>query len=218
MLIILSVSCGKKDIKKNVTVSGNVRNNCTGGPFAGVKVKFTTVHDKSLGKSQSSNLITLTDNNGNFSFTNLEINSNSDYKYFISIDTYSNYDYEFLGISPQELDKNQISTPYQIGVSATFKLLNFYLPTGVTINSPDSFSLKLQQRVYHSYEPNNIWEINYFSFNGISYLNNSAAHSGNRMMGWWHVTLNKTKSGVSSTIYDSVFVDIGGTSTYTIPW
>ena len=49
-LILFVVSCGKKDVAKNVTVSGNVRNNCTGVGFAGVKVKFTTRHEKSFGK------------------------------------------------------------------------------------------------------------------------------------------------------------------------
>ncbi len=184
-ITLLSVSCGKKDITKNVTVSGNVRNNCTGGPFAGVKVKFTTTHEKSFGKTKTSTLTSVTDNIGDFSFNNLEINNNN--KYFMSIDTYSNYDYEFFGISPQELDKNQISTPYQIGVSASFKALTIQLPQGVTVSSPDSFNILLEQKTLHKYEPSRIWQIPY---------DYGTIH--NYPMGWWHITLNKTKSGVNS--------------------
>jgi hypothetical protein len=217
-IILFVVSCGKKDVAKNVTVSGNVRNNCTGVGFAGVKVKFTTSHEKSFGKIETSTLTAITDNSGNFSFSNLEINNNSNYKYFMSIDSYSNYDYEFFGISPQELDKGKISNPYQIGVSASFKILNFHLLNGLVINPPDTFSARFFQRTLHKFESSRIWYFDIASGDGLSYLNNSANYIGNYPMGWWHITLDKTKSGVNSTIYDSIYVDMGGTATYTIPW
>jgi len=209
LTMLLFTNCGKKDVTKNLIVSGNVRNNCTGGPFAGVKVKFTTTHEKYFGKTESSTLISSTDNNGNFSFSNLEINNNSKYKYFLSIDTYSNYDYEFFGISPQELDKNTISNPYQIGVSASFKALTIQLPQGLSVTPPDSFAILLEQRSLHKYEPWRIWALEFKNDYGTIH---------NYPMGWWHITLNKTKSGISSTIYDSIYVDMGSTATYTIPW
>jgi hypothetical protein len=149
------VSCNKKDITKNVTVSGNVRNNCTGKGFVGVTVNFKTTHEKAFGKTVSSSQTVVTDSDGDFSFNNIDIYGSSKYNYYISIPTYSNHDFEFFGISSQKLNKSEMTTPYQIGVSATFKLLYFFLPNGVTINSPDSFSIKLQQRIYHSFEPNN---------------------------------------------------------------
>ncbi len=215
---LLFASCGKKDITKNVTVSGNVRNNCTGGSFTGVKVKFTTIQDKSFGKSETTTLISTTDNNGNFAFNDLEINNNSKYKYYLSIDTYSNQYYEFFGISPQELDKGKITNPYKIGVSATFYRMYVILPNGVVINSPDSFSIKCEQKILHSFEPDRLYIHNSYSHNGLSYLSNNIPFLGNYPMGWWHITLNKTKSSVSSTVYDSVYIDMGGTATYTIPW
>jgi hypothetical protein len=52
----------------------------------------------------------------------------------------------------------------------------------------------------------------------MSYVSNNSYHLGNHRMGWWHITLDKTKSGIHSLIEDSIYLDMGGTSTYTIPW
>ncbi|MES2566260.1 MAG: hypothetical protein V4565_05305 [Bacteroidota bacterium] len=203
LIIFFFATCQKKDNSSNITISGNVRNNCTGYGFKNVTVNFKSTAPKSSGTL----LTTTTDNNGNFSFENVEINSNSNYKYFLSVPSYSNPDYEFFGIGSQELNKEEVSNPYQIGVSASFKALTIQLPQGTTVILPDSFNILLEQKTLHQYEPLRVWQIPY---------DYGTIH--NYPMGWWHITLNKTKSGVNSVVYDSVFVDMGGTAIYTIPW
>jgi hypothetical protein len=213
---------GDNTVLENVTVHGNVRNNCTGLGFSDVKVKFTVAS-----KDGTSEQVVLTDQNGDFSFPAQKVYMNSSYNYYLSIDSYTDYDlidgmshknYEFFGIGKQKLDKNTMTEHFQIGVSATFKLLYTFLPDAVVVNAPDSFSLKREQRTLHFYEPNRVWEMTYHSYDGKSYLTNENTYIGNYPMGWWHIILDKWKDGIHSVIQDSIYMGLGSTETYTIPW
>jgi hypothetical protein len=219
----LLLSCDKDKEKDEVsvhTIYGYVRNNCTGGPFPDVEV-ILTINNGSTQKSK-------TDSLGNFSFPNVAVHSHSKYKYYLSVDSYTNYsinengysqiNYEFYGIGKQELNKNEIGNKYTIGLSASCKLLYLYIPDGIQINSPDSFVFYQQQKVLHYYEPNRIWESTAFSYDGISYLSNESAYIGNHPMGLWHITVKKWKDGVYSEVQDSIYMDKGETKIYTIPW
>ncbi|MBI4645398.1 MAG: hypothetical protein HY738_02100 [Bacteroidia bacterium] len=37
-------------------------------------------------------------------------------------------------------------------------------------------------------------------------------------MGWWQITFDKTKEGVHLIIYDSIYLDMGATEEYYLPW
>ncbi len=207
-VLLLLNACQKDDITTNVTVKGNVRNNCTGKGFANVEVQFL------IKQGGVNTILTTTDANGNFSFSGIDIHSSSKYSYALNIETHSYYDYNFYGIGPIEIDKNQITNFNQFGVSASFKLCTFYLPTGTLITPPDTFTVKLEQRILHSYEPNRIWAGN---VTPGSFLTGNP-NFGNYPMGLWHITLDKTKGGVHSIVYDSIYLDMGATANYNVPW
>jgi len=85
IFIILLIACNKD---KDVTICGNVRNDCTGNGYPGIEVVFITAKKKlvtlsSYNSETISTVSTITDNNGNFSFSGIEINNNSRYSYAI---------------------------------------------------------------------------------------------------------------------------------------
>jgi len=192
-----------KDKTEEISVKGNVRNNCTGLPFKAVAVRFT----KPEGTESRE-----TDNEGNFDFGDVEVNGKNNYTYKLGISGYSNPDYEFYGITVG-LVKDELKVFHQFGVSASFKLLRFVIYNQQNINPPDSFFLSGSQHTLHYYEPDRIDRFE-FSSNGFY---NGVGISG-YPMGWWHITLEKYKSGIHTAVYDSVYVGIGATETYTIPW
>lgn len=216
ILILFLASCGKKDLSTNQTISGNVRNNCTGTGFADVKVNFITIKKKAFGKTESHAVSTKTDADGNFSFIT-DVDKSGKHSYAIDIPGYSNYDTEFYGIMA-DIEPENLSRFHQFGVSASYKSLYLNLPQGITINSPDSFFISMHQNTLHFYEPERVWKINYSSFNGISSANNNINYSGGYPMGWWQITLDKTKGGVHSVMQDSIYLGMGASATYTIPW
>jgi hypothetical protein len=63
-----------------------------------------------------------------------------------------------------------------------------------------------------------------FSFKGkvqTSYfpgIDNYFSNIDGYPMGWWHIDLKKYKNGVHSNLTDSVYIDMGETKIYTIPW
>jgi hypothetical protein len=224
-IFILLLSCKKGDdtVLENVTVHGNVRNNCTGTGFSDVKVKFTVTS-----KDGTNEQIVLTDQNGNFSFPAQKVYMNSSYNYYLSIDSYTDYDlidgmshknYEFFGIGKQKLDKNTMDEHFQIGVSATAKILFLKFPTGTIIAPPDSINLILEQRILHYYEPERVWQIplpiskynGYITENDSSYINYYP-------MGLWYIIIDKWKNGIQTITIDSVYRELGGVDEYVIPW
>jgi hypothetical protein len=62
------VTCKKNDVSKNVTITGNVRNNCTGTGFANVTVQLIMTFEKSSGKKEITTIETACNYNGDFSF------------------------------------------------------------------------------------------------------------------------------------------------------
>lgn len=214
--LLLFNSCEKDKITTDVTARGNVRNNCTGKGFANVEVEFLTRKKNTT----SSSTTTTTDASGNFSFSGLDIHSSSKYSYALYIEDHNHYligEYGHSGIGPIEIDKDKISIFQQIGISASFKICTINLPSGIAVTPPDTFTLKFEQKTLHYYEPNRIYEQYYYP----RFLNSGSLYSpnwGDYPMGLWHITFDKTKSGVHTVINDSIFLDMGATASYTVPW
>ncbi len=213
-LITTNASCSKNEdiVTKNVAVRGNLRNDCTGTGFSGVSVSFYTRKTN----SGISYLTTSTDLKGNFSFTGLDIHSSNDYAYGLFIDTYVRGSTEFDGIGPEDINKEQLSTFFQLSTLATFNNCPLRLPPGISINAPDTFTLTFIQNVLHFYEPKNTYMLTLFprDFQPPSKLVNIGGYP----MGWWNIALDKTKSGIHTIIHDSIYLRFGEDTTYIIPW
>jgi hypothetical protein len=215
LVILFLTSCGKKDVSRNQVISGNVRNNCTGSGFADVTVNFICTQKKSLGKSETSILSTKTNANGDFNFTT-DVNTSGKCSYAIDIPGYSNAQTEFYGIRA-DIEANRFSEFQQFGVSASFSNCFITLPSGIAVLSPDTFTLSFKQPVLHFYEPSRLWTAIYYP----RFLNAGSMYSpnfGNYPMGWWQITLDKTKSGVHTVTQDSIYLGMGASATYVIPW
>jgi len=220
--------CKKDDITKNVTFHGNVRNDCTGYGFAGVKVELITYKLEkkvfSLTSTEKRSVIsTTTDANGNYSFSGIEIHSSSNYAYVVNIPSYYNDSTELVGIS-WEINKDNLSLFQQFGITAKFKLCYLRLPLNIHIVSPDTFTVFLEQKTLHRYEPEKNYKFSipsslFFPRNDIIIPDfQYYSYWGNSSMGWWHITLDKTKGGVHSVIEDSIYLDQGATKSYTLQW
>jgi len=220
--------CKKDDITKNVTFHGNVRNDCTGYGFAGVKVELITYKLEkkvfALTSTEKRNIIsTTTDANGNYSFSGVEIHSSSKYTYGINIPSYYNDSTELVGIS-WEIHKDNLSLFQQFGITATFNRCYIYLPANTYIVSPDTFTVTLEQKAIKRYEPGLNCKLTlpynlFFPDNGIVMPDVQYFYCcGDYVMGWWHITLDKTKRGVHSVIEDSIYLDQGATKSYTLQW
>jgi hypothetical protein len=208
-------SCEKdKDVVKKETIKGNVFNTCTGKGFANVDIKFLERHEKRFNKVDVISHSCTTDASGNFIFQDIDIHNGDEYSYALNIESHYYYDYNFYGIGPIEYSKSELLNFHRLGISASFKICTFYLPSGTVITPPDTFVLRLEQRTLHYYEPNRIWE---GTVTPISFSTGNP-NFGNYPMGCWNITLNKTKGGVHSIIEDSIYLGMGDTSHYNIPW
>jgi hypothetical protein len=220
VILLLFISSCKKDEIDVVTLMGNVRNNCTDSGFANITVDFITDFSSRgifNSKESSKSISTVTDANGNFVFNNVSINHNSEYKYYFSITNYDHYLNNEYGHSggAVELDKAKAANFLQLGIIGRFKLCTFYLPAGTVITPPDTFIIKLEQRTFHYYAPNNLWD---GMVTSGSFIGNSNPNFGDYPMGWWHMTGEKTKNGIHTIINDSIYLGMGATASYNIPW
>jgi hypothetical protein len=215
-IAILLICCKKKnsDTLSTHNIHGQVYNLCTNKGLANV-----TVFLNSSGPSNSSFSV-VSDVNGNFNFSNIQIHSSDEYTYSLFIPSKSGIgngpEIGFDGIdavlNKSSLDQNQICR-----VAPHFKNWNLYFPNTL-FTSSDTFVLTMQQNIIHFNSPNS----NFRSIDScpcpITTPTHLAGGLNNYWMGWWHVTLNKTKNSVHIINTDSFFVDWGATKTDTIPW
>jgi hypothetical protein len=219
-LLFFCASCSKDDIIKNATIQGNIRNNCTGSGFENVEVFLLISQKNMFGKNKVESRSSITNQNGDFKFENVDVHNSDKYRYALFIENTDHYIANIFGHTGLDrliLEKDKLLDPIQIGLTGSFDLCVFSLPTGVTITPPDTFSLTLQQRTLHYYEPERIWEVYRFPRNcmpGPEYSPNWGSYP----MGWWHITFDKTKNGINSVINDSIYLGIGANTSYTIPW
>ena len=205
VIIVLISSCKKDSIEKNVSISGNVINYCTnkGCPSVIVSLRINFNGTNST-PPNTTNINTMTDANGNFDFTGQNIHSSNDYSYSIIICAAENYPFGF-SENPIPIDKNKLNN-IQLGVVPSFTSCTFYLPNNEVINPTDSFSIFLEQKILKGNFPKSACK-----FGPLNLLSYRKANFSYYPMGWWYITLNKTKNGIRSVTYDSVYLDMNAT-------
>ncbi len=212
VMVILLVACRKeKDSISSVPIRGNVRNDCTGKGFPNVKVIFFTGYEGGY-----SVITTLTDADGNFSFPIQSIHSSSDYTYGLEVDSYTTFTYEFDAPGAVVIDKSNLGIFHHITAGATFDKLFLRLPHGVSVTPPDTFNVYMVQKIMQYYEPNSVVNTlslpaNIFRIGGYTYLYGYS-------MGTWQITLNKTKGGINTITTDSIYIGMGDTASYIVPY
>ncbi|MBI4944798.1 MAG: hypothetical protein HY840_00195 [Bacteroidetes bacterium] len=217
LIPVCLVSCRKKS---KILVHGIVFSTGTGNGLPNIEVQFYTIKDK-LFSDKCNYLVTKTDANGNFSFPDVEIIDNGKYTYGLDVPYYSNSDYTMFGIGPIDIDIDDLSNNQILSVTATFKDLTILLPENVIVQYPDSFTATFENRIYHNYLPDNIWQLvrTPKSFHStVIYPNNLSTNFPPYSIGWWHITFDKIKNGVQSVFQDSIYLGMGETKEYVLPW
>jgi len=231
-LVFILATC-KKDKEQDVVtrqeLKGMVYNNCTDSGLAGVKVYLRTYKDN----KGIASMETVSDANGDFSFTDAELHSSSKYSYAIYIPSISG-----IGANNPELSVFNGTTIYFTGkeVNANTFLrpkvtpgfFNFcYTINHVdTIKSPDSISIYFEQKTLRKNVPNSTYGYPENSINGKGKMvsnippivSTAGSCMGSRWMGKWHVTVEKIKSGIYSFTQDSIYISWKGSNSYTINW
>ncbi len=218
IFFLLGSSCKKnKDTITNQTVSGMVYNQCTDSGLAGVNVYLKINKDNQTVK----NYETVSGINGAFSFTNAEMHSNTDYTYAIYIPSKSGTngaggtEVGFNGTS-LSFNNSEANTFFQPRVTPKFLDFCFAISPAVVIVNPDSLVISFKQNVFHK----NIPDLPYASYRIHSQMQNGITNCtfGNYPMGLWSITIDKWKSGLHTTTYDSLYLGWGATKTYTANW
>ena len=204
-----------------MNIKGKVINNCTGEGVPGIKVYLTSEKEKMFRKTETTDISTTSDIDGNFIFTNVEINNKDKYNYSLSINNINTADLYMEGVSG-EIDKENISSEYIMGVYPTMKRLSIFLPTSPSINYPvDSFVITLEQKDVLKYLPFKntkyvlpmyLWYSEYLG----TWDDQRGLNGG--PMGKWYITTEQYKGGSYNVVYDSVYVGWGASVDYIIPW
>ena len=210
------LSC-KKD-KDTVTVhniNGMVYNNCTDSGLANVTVFLNTNDGKNTSTSQ-----TVSDVNGNFTFANINIHSNSKYTYAIYIPSKSGINGAGgteVGFNGATLNFNNddVAIFFKPRVTPQFLLYVIYCQPLIITNNIDSVSFTCYNYTYHKNVP-----IYYpYHFGGGGYGNGSYTNNtGSYPMGKYNITIESWKSGIYSIKQDSVYLGWGSTTSYTVNW
>jgi hypothetical protein len=212
--LLTTFACKKKDTVSNHTVSGQVYNLCTDSGMANI-----TVYVRENGGVIAQ---TISSANGNFVLNNMPVHSNTDYKYEVYIPSVNG-----AGTGPEIgidgfyliLDKTKMEPSVVCNVVPHLKAWNLYFPFGTTLTVADTFTLVLQQNVFHK---NNSSGKNVITVcNSPTIVPPSSNYIGSindYPMGWWYSTLGKIKNGTHTITTDSFYVGYGVIKTDTIPW
>ena len=126
--------------------------------------------------------------------------------------------YGHSGISG-EIDKDNSGNVIQMGISGSFRNLKIQLSQDVTTMAPDTFTVHLQQNILHKNQPERVYEVTYFPryfYIGTGVF--SYDNLGSYPMGMWNITVDKTRLGVHTITNDSIYLNMGASAIYTIPW
>ncbi len=207
--ILLLSNCKKEKITKH-SIKGIVYNECTNKGLQGVTVYLNDNHGL--------NTSIVTDINGGFIFEDIETNSlKNNYNYNLLVPSQSGigstnkencrFDGDQINFSLSDIEKE-----FQLNVIPGF--LNLCYSTNILfpIIQPDSIYITFEQKIIKNKFPN-------IPASGkISNSSTINSCTANYPMGWWYFTTKKWKSGIYSSYLDSLYLDWGGTNTYTINW
>lgn len=220
MLTLLTFSC-KKDKVHKTTISGVVINKTTKTPVSNLAVVFSSTKDTRrgflfgktvTGKYEESKLISTTDNNGNFTFSDASIHSNPDYDYQLFTSSYIslyNGRTDFGDAKQISFDKGNLNKFYELEVTPLMDYLWVQLNPTTPIFSPDSVSINFTHKYFYNNQPSGSTLTTYQLKNG-----NKAYALQRDVMGQWYINIYKFKGGVSYNLKDSVFLNYGDTLTY----
>jgi hypothetical protein len=208
VLTLLLLSC-KRDKVTTQTIHGQIYNPYTDSGMANI-----TVYLKENGNTISH---TTSSTNGEFSFNNAQIHSQDSYGLYVpSVSGIAGVGVGIEGFNIA-LDKNRISQYGVYTVVPHFYKLCHTSDITSSIVSPDSFYVSFTQKkiATSSLASNYTYSL---ATSSHAYPPGYSSCFGGYIMGLWNITIEKWKSGVHTTTYDSIYMSYGATKTYTIHW
>ena len=119
-----------------------------------------------------------------------------------------------------EIDKSNPSGFLQFGILGFFNNMRIQLSQEVTTMAPDTFTVHIQQNIIHKNQPERVYEATlyprYFYIGAYGVYSYNKA--GSYPMGKWNITVDKTRLGVHTITNDSIYLNMGASAIYTIPW
>ena len=212
LCVILFAACKKdKDTVATKNINGMVYNNCTDSGLANVTVF--------LQDGQGLNQSTVSGADGNFSFNNVQIHSNSKYEYVIYIPSKSGdgaKTFEYCGFDGARMyfNHDEADVFLKPRVTPRFLLFTIYCNKSPITNVSDSVRFYCTNYTFHKNVTNNPYRWGGGGYGLGSYTNNG----GNYPMGKYIIDIDIWNSGVHTTKKDSVYLDWGANKTYTINW
>jgi hypothetical protein len=214
-LILFSVYSCKKDTITNYSVNGQVYNLSTDSGITNVTV-FLNMYSS----SGNSSLSTTSGANGNFSFNNVPVHSNSDYTYSLNIPSNSAGGYKpAIDGSTINIDKSKINQKQILNVVPRTASWKLHFPAGTHIAITDTFKLTIQQNIVHANLPS--WNYKLIEGDCPTYpppTSNYIDNVGSYWMGRWYSRLDRTQNGLHIIKTDSFYIGWGAYQTDTIPW
>jgi hypothetical protein len=210
--ILFFTSCEKKDIETTISIKGMVNNFATDKGIGGVKIYFSTIYKN---KKEVLKMETVSKADGTFVFDNVIKHSSDRYTHSLvikSVSAIGTTETYFAGAGVT-LENNKLENNHNFFVVPGAKKMCFQLSPPITITSPDTLTVYCEQRTMRKNLPNSVFDVTYTP---MSLLNEHC--TWDYPMGWWHLTIDKTKSGIRTIVNDSIYVDWGGTVRYTVQW
>jgi hypothetical protein len=220
VITILSFGNCKKDTSDPITsqdVSGMVFNQCNDSGLSGIPLTLFIYKNN----APFTNYKTSSVAGGTFTFTTVDIHSASQYSYNIFVQSSSG-----VGATNQSnagfegttlpFTYDQASGSFQVKViphSISLSVVHTY--TGAVNNLNDSIHTLFTQNLLHLNSP-----LSTFSYTGVSYgvTGNSTYTISNYPMGMWNIKIDKWRSGVHTTLFDSLYIPWAGIKTYSVNW
>ena len=192
-----------------------VFNNCTDSGLANVTVF--------LQDGKGLNLSRVSGANGNFSFNNVQIHSNTKYEYNLYIRSKSggvNYPLSLseIGITGTRMffKHTEADMFFKARVTPRYLILNLFCNKSPITGPNDSIMFFFTNNIFHK----NVSASPYMFGGGGFYGTNSynIGNIGNYPMGKYNIDIDKWVSGVHTSLKDSIYLGWGAITSYTINW
>jgi hypothetical protein len=201
----------EKDTITTHNLKGIVFNNCTDSGLANV-----TVYLRNGNKILQS---TVSETNGNFRFNNAEIHSSSKYNYNVFIESKSGTNatkFEDCGFTGTTIyfKHNEADAFFKPRVTPRFLLFVIYCNKIPVTNVNDSVIYYCTNYTFHK----NVPDYPYRWGGGGYGLGVYTDNNGGYPMGKYIIDINYWKTGIKTIKNDSIYLNWGANTTYTINW